>query len=463
MNPSCTSTTGIANATVARSSAFRSLRFIDMRMGLLITVAMLAAARDSSAQHASVMAQAIPVITTASPTIAGHRITEGYVTQPVVMAHASWGTLHGVGTLDLEGLTLRRGELNTGAYGEGYVDRRHPHTYVHELLAGWQPLDGPHGAASLFVGRGFAPFGSDDPMMRPFEKYPVNHHLAQVLERVVAVGAVRYRAVIGEFGIFNGDEPLSPGSAPKLDRFGDSWAGRLTAVPLDGVELSASLAHVASPEVRAGGGLDQRKRSVVARFARGDTRASRYAMVEWERTIDRNGGATVSTLTSALAEAAICRRGARLAARLERTDRPEEERLLDPFRTPRPPTDLSNLGESRWTTLTIDASAPAIPVHGVSAAPFVEVAAIGVAAGSPAGLFSPRRNYGGTRLWMLSAGARLRYGALHDRMGRYGAALAPTLSAMRDMPGMGGSDVVNTDLQIMKHEHAAVNASATCS
>ena len=32
-------------------------------------------------------------------------------------------------------VTLEGGELTPGAWGEGFVDRRHPHTYVHELLA----------------------------------------------------------------------------------------------------------------------------------------------------------------------------------------------------------------------------------------------------------------------------------------------------------------------------------------
>ena len=29
---------------------------------------------------------------------------------------------------------MPHGQLATGAYGEGYYDRRHPHTYVHELM-----------------------------------------------------------------------------------------------------------------------------------------------------------------------------------------------------------------------------------------------------------------------------------------------------------------------------------------
>jgi len=126
------------------------------------------------------MAQAIPLVTRADPTATRSILTEGYLSQPMIMAHGWLGGLQARVTLNLEGLTLERGELSTGAYGESYVDRRHPHAYVHELLIGAEhAYTGVNG--SLFVGRGFAPFGSDDPMTRPFEKYPVNHHLAQVL------------------------------------------------------------------------------------------------------------------------------------------------------------------------------------------------------------------------------------------------------------------------------------------
>ncbi|HEX9106440.1 MAG TPA: hypothetical protein VF832_04420, partial [Longimicrobiales bacterium] len=140
----------------------------------------------------SIGAQGIFELTRVSPARSGLAYTEGYLTQPAVMAHARvlGGHLQGTGTLDLEGLTLKRGELTPGAWGEGYVDRRHPHTYVHELMA-----SGVAGAgaveASLSVGKGFAPFGTDDPMVRPFVKYPVNHHLSQILERAVAIAGVR--------------------------------------------------------------------------------------------------------------------------------------------------------------------------------------------------------------------------------------------------------------------------------
>lgn len=430
-----------------------------MRIGRLVTVATLVVARDSvRAQDArwagpdfGVMAQAIPLVTRADPTATRTALTEGYLSQPAIMAHALWGPLRGVGTLNLEGLTLQRGELNTGGYGEGYVDRRHPHSYVHELLVGAESGGSQSNLdVSLFAGRGFAPFGSDDPMVRPFEKYPVNHHLAQILERVVAIGAVRYGPVIGEVGTFNGDEPTGPGSSPNFSRFGDSWSSRLTLLPLPYVELSASIAEVTSPEVRAGHGLDQRKGALVARYDHETVDRWHYALVEWERTGERDQGALITSLGSVLGEAAACRWGAIAAVRLERTDRPEEEQTIDPFRTPRPAVDLSSLGVSRWTTLTFAVSAPQVGKGIFSARPFVEVARIGVAPGDPPGIFSAQARYGTDRMWMYSVGLRLRAGMGHDRMGRYGAALPPlppdspemnpaaAMPAMADMPGMSG-------------------------
>jgi hypothetical protein len=407
-----------------------------MRICLLVTVATLLLPRDSvRAQDVSVMAQAIPIVTRADPTATRSVLTEGYLTQPLVMAHASWMWLRGIATLNLEGLTIDRGELSTGGYGEGYVDRRHPHAYVHELLAGAE--SSRRGIrASLFAGRGFVPFGSDDPMVRPFEKYPVNHHLAQILERIVAIGALRYGPVIAELGTFNGDEPIGPGSWPTFGRFGDSWATRLTVLPLRNAEVSASFANVTSPEVPAGHGLDQRKGSVVARFNRETPTTGRYAMLEWARTDERDAGVLTTRLSSWLGEAAVCGRGVIAGARLERTDRPEEEQLLDPFRTPRPSTDLANLGVSRWTMLTASISPPRVQRGVLSARAFVEIARVGVTPGAPPGIFNPELRYGTRRMWMYSVGVRLRAGSMHDRMGRYGVAV-PEMMTMGAMGGMG--------------------------
>jgi hypothetical protein len=429
-----------------------------MRIGILVTVAALAASRDSAAaQTVSVMAQAIPVVTRADPTATRTALTEGYLTQPIVMALGAWDWLRGVATLNLEGLTLRRGELSTGAYGEGFVDRRHPHTYVHELLAGGI-VQHEGTQASFFAGRGFVPFGSDDPMVRPFEKYPVNHHLSQVLERVVAVGAVRQGPAILEVGTFNGDEPVSPSSTPQLARFGNSYAARATFLPIGGLELSASGAAVKSPEVAAGGGVDQRKASVVGRFSRWSATDWGYALTEWARTDERASGRLTTRLSTWLGEGAVCRNGFIAAARLEHTDRPEEEQLADPFRTPRPPIDLSNLGVSEWTTLTVSLSAPAVARWFVSGRPFVEVARVGAAPGNPAGAFDPERRYGATRMWMVSAGVRLRAGTSHGRMGRYGAA---ALNEGMTMTGMAtGTDSLSSESHMMPMHHTMTNPCA---
>ena len=382
------------------------------------------------------MAQSIPVLTRADPTATRSPLTEGYLSQPMVMVHASLAWVQAIGTLNLEGLTLKRGELNTGGYGEGYVDRRHPHAYLHEALVGASGSAAGF-SASTFAGRGFAPFGSDDPMVRPFEKYPVNHHLSQILERVVAIAAVRRGPVIGELATFNGDEPIGPGSSPRFSRFGDSWSSRLTVLPLDGLEVSGSLARVKSPEVPSGHGLDQQKSSAVVRFDRETSSTWRYVLAEWAHTNESNRGQRVTSLSSVLGEAAACKAGIVGAVRAERTDRPEQEPLLDPFRTPRPPVDLSNLGVSRWTIYSASLSAPATRMAFVSGRPFIEVERLHAGPGSPAGIFNPDLRYGSSGMWMMSAGVRLRAGSMHDRMGRYGVAVPPGVSGT-SMPGMPG-------------------------
>lgn len=428
-----------------------------MRIWHLVTVAGLGLARDSVAQSVAVAAQAIPVVTRADPTATASSLTEGYVTQPIVMAHAAWGVFRGIGMFNFEGLTLDRGELSTGGYGEGYVDRRHPHAYVHELLAG---ADGTRFGvrASAFVGRGFAPFGSDDPMVRPFEKYPINHHLAQILERVVAVGAVQRGPVIVEAGTFNGDEPLGPGTSPNFHRFGDSWSSRLTLLPLAGVELSGSVARVHSPEERTGAGLDQHKSSVVGRWAQQTATSSGYALVEWARTNELDRGEQITSLSSALAEGAYCRAGVIVAARAERTDRPEEERLNNPFRTPRPSVDLSNLGVSRWTTFTLSVSSPAARAGVLSARPFVEIERIHAAPGNPPGIFNPEFRYGSSWMWMVSGGVRLVAGMPHFRMGRYGAALPSANLGTSAAPGESHSMPGMPDMPAGAHDMSSGSA-----
>ncbi|MGH7464654.1 MAG: hypothetical protein ACREK1_05720, partial [Longimicrobiales bacterium] len=308
----------------------------------------LAAAAPAFAQHtvpapasqaitAAIGAHVVPLVTHVSPIFAGKAKTEAYLTQPTLLgtATALGGALQLNAAISLEGLTLERGELAAGAFGEGYVDRRHPHTYLHELV-----LSARHDVAgvagSVAAGRGFAPFGTDDPMMRPFVKFPVNHHLGQVLERLIAVAGVRAGPVLLEVGVFNGDEPLDPGSVGSLKRFGDSWSARATVFPLAGIELQASRARLESPEMQTGGGWDQRKWSVAARYERVHPFGSVYALVEWNRTTQVDRGSDLFSFGSVLAEASLDVSGWRPGIRLERAKRPEEQRLNDPFRTPWP-------------------------------------------------------------------------------------------------------------------------------
>src|SRR6266498_4964828 len=94
---------------------------------------------------------------------------------------------------------------------------------------------------SISAGKGFAPFGSDDPMNRPALAFPANHHWSQILERAVAVAGVRAGPVTLEAALFNGDEPERPGQWPRISgRFGDSRSGRATLALGRAVQLEGS-------------------------------------------------------------------------------------------------------------------------------------------------------------------------------------------------------------------------------
>lgn len=374
---------------------------------------------DARAWHAG--AQAILLGTHVTPAFNDRSRTERYVTQPTLFGGVSLfgGHVDVAGTISLEGLTLERGELGAGSYGEGYVDRRHPHTYLHELTATAMRDFGVAGV-SLTAGRGFAPFGTDDPMMRPFVRYPANHHLGQVLERLIAIAALRAGPIIVEAGVFNGDEPSDASDFGTPDRFGDSWSARLTALPLAGVELQVSRAFVVSPELPDGGGWDQRKWSASARYDAAIRIGDVYALVEWKETTQVDDGDDVFAFGSVLGEASIAREGWSVALRAERTDRPEEERI-SAFRTPWPHPELHVLGITRWTIVSARAEAD-WSVGGLRLAPFTEIARAHVG-DRVRGPFEPERFYGSRDIWSMSLGVRMAVGDRHHRMGRYGVAL----------------------------------------
>lgn len=369
------------------------------------------------------MAHGIFAARHADPAPGGGSDSEVYLTQPMVSADLALPQgIHALATLNFESLTLKRGELTPGAWGEGFVDRRHPHTTVHELLVGTDNLLGDalrSPRIGLVAGKGFAPFGTDDPMSRPFLSYPVNHHWAQILERAVGIAQLQVGAITVEGSLFNGDEPERPGQWPLLRhegrwRFGDSWSARVTAMPLARrLELQGSVASVHSPEHRRGAGGKQDKLSLSGRWQDG----GRYAMMEWARTSELDG---FFVFRSLLAEAEIRRGLVAVAYRFERTDRPEEERLLDQYRSLRPHLENSILGTLRWSLHTVRVGGEFGPANDrIRFEPFVEVTLGGISR-VDRGIADPVGIYGTERVRHLSAGIVIGWNHVNHRMGRYG-------------------------------------------
>ena len=324
------------------------------------------------------------------------------------------------GAFDAEGWTMPDGVLTLGAWGEGFLDRRHPHTYAHELILslrgrltrGRLPV-----TASMSVGKGFVPFGSDDPMNRPAIAFPINHHWSQILERAVAMVGITVGPVTLETARFNGDEPEYPGQWPRISgRFGDSWSHRATVAIGPELTVTGSVASVKSPEHRPGAGTDQRKAHVAARFERARGQNRWYGLTEWARTSEAGG---FFVFHSVLGETEWASGRHRLYYRFERTDRPEEERTVDPFRSLRPHLENSILGVTRWTVHTAGYGFRlGTLARRVGVEPIAELAAARVADHSGT-LFRAVDLYGRTSLWSASIAIRLSAG-MHHAMGRYG-------------------------------------------
>ncbi|HKC46495.1 MAG TPA: hypothetical protein VKB63_02760 [Gemmatimonadales bacterium] len=354
-------------------------------------------------------AQAIPTLTETNVVPGNRTLGELRVVQPVGMLElAGFGDrILLLAAVDFEKYTITHGELAPGDWGEGFEDRRHPHTLVHQLMLVFRS---PHVIAG--AGKGFVPFGTDDPMSRPVVRYPVNHHLSQILERAVGFAGLRSGPIVVEGALFNGDEPVSPGSWPALSRFGDSWATRVTVLPVRGLEAQVSYAFVHSPENRPGAGPNDTKLSASVRWERGPW----YGLAEWAKTRTA-GGAFI--YRSGLAEGALTLGGQRPYLRVEQSERPEEERLFaSPFRTRRPLFENSILGISRWTVVTAGDAMEFHRPHRVRLAPFIEGSYLGIARVG-GGVFDPQIQYGRTKGFEVSAGVRLAVGMRMPRMGRY--------------------------------------------
>lgn len=371
---------------------------------------------------------AVIAATRVSPTPLGTGLTEVLVEQPVIMAHAAApeDRLRLDVTLNLEGLSMPDGVLGIGVWGEGFIDRRHPHTYLHELMFSTTYPVWPGLRLSGAAGKGFVPFGTDDPMNRPALRFPVNHHLSQVLERAVLLVGVQAGPVALEGSVFNGDEPERPSQWPNVpDRFADSWSLRLTAWPAPGVEAQVSRASVQSPEHRPGAGPPQDKWSGSARFDRTVGKVQVYVLGEWARTEDAGG---FFVFTTALTETQIALASHRAYYRWERTSRPEEVRRQDPFRGVRPHLDDGILGISRWSTHTLGyAVALRLFTSWLSAEPVAELS-LARATSVGGGLFRIEDLYSRRTFTALTLGLRVRQGAAH-RMGRYGVLQGADLRA----------------------------------
>jgi hypothetical protein len=134
---------------------------------------------------------------------------------------------------------------------------------------------------------------------------------------------------------------------------------------------------------------------------------------------------------SVLAEAAWSRGRHRPYVRLERTERPEEERLfVSRFRTRRPLFENSILGVTRWTIVTVGDAVDLTPRGPVRVTPFAEASFVGIVKVG-GGVFDPAPWYGRERGFALSIGARLGGGMAMPRMGRYG----PEAGGHGGMPG----------------------------
>jgi hypothetical protein len=383
------------------------------------------------------MAQAIPTLTgseSRGPDVAPHA-WELYLTQPAMMADVlSPGSRFALRvTLNFEGLTQRDGETSYGAWGEGFIDSRHPHTLLHEAMLSANVWRSAAGAFSLSAGKGFAPYGTDDPMSRPPIKYPTNHHLSQILERWTVNAQYLTRGGTSvEAGIFGGAEPTGPYDFSNVSSFGDSWSMRLGQRfgggfgPSTPWEASASYADV--KQDGHGGGERTKLANVALRHQRSYGFGNLYALAEASKSWPQGNDGYYSILGETSVGMGS---GARHQPyyRFELATRPEYEREgvqgTDAFF--RYHHDAPAIGATRWVVNTIGYAYRATDLP-VSVRPYVELQHNDVRhERGPAG---PHALYGASSFWSISFGMRLFFGGGEMRMGSYGL-LDPMAAAMR--------------------------------
>jgi hypothetical protein len=399
------------------------------------------------------MAQAIPTLTAGAPGRDGsplHR-RAAYLTQPAVMANleSPGSRLVLRTTLNFEALTQPGGELTFGGWGEGFIDKRHPHTLLHELMLSANAWRAGPGGFSLSGGKGFAPFGTDDPMSRPAVKYPTNHHLSQVLERWTLNGAYRLPGWMLEAGLFGGQEPSGPYDLGNGRGFGRSWSARLSrtlgsqdAMGTAPWELSASYASVR--EEHRGVGERDRLLNGAVRHQGTHRVGGVYALAEasWRRPEGGGGWWAV------LGETEVRRGRHQPYYRVEYATRPEYAREAATgggfFRYDH---DAEPVGATRWLINTVGYRYDLL--RGTfAAAPFVEAQHDRVR--RERGEADPRALFGGGSFWSVSAGVRIFLGGGPMRMGSYG--VRDDMTTMHRGMGMGGEMQMQKD---MAHDEAS--------
>jgi hypothetical protein len=377
------------------------------------------------------MAQAIPLVTFGAPFRSGAlRETGYYVTQPALMGVvASPGARFTFrATLDFEGITIPDGELTYGGWGEGFIDKRHPHTFVHELVVGVN-TSVAGGSATLSAGKMFAAFGTDDPMTRPSVKYPTNHHLSQVLERWGVTGAwLRGRTSV-EASVFGGTEPDGPWDFSNITPAVDSWSARLThrwGGPAGAAPWEASLSHARVSEEHA---EDDPIRTRLWNAALRHERAATYALLEASVADPGDHDPDFSVLGEARVRVGTFDP----YVRAEYASRPEYPRtgVSETNQFFRYDHDEHAIGATRWMILTLGAgwraTAPPFAVR-----PFLEAGIFRVADGR--GGIDPRTLFGHRTFTAVSVGARVLLGGEPMRMGAYGV-LDPMVDMLRPAAG----------------------------
>ena len=382
--------------------------------------------------RAMAMGQAFPAVTFNAPgEDSPLSRTEAYLTQPAAMINVESPGSRLVlrATVNLEGLTQPGGELTPGGWGEGFIDRRHPHTILHEAMLSANVWRGADGGFSLSAGKGFAPFGTDDPMSRPGLKYPTNHHLSQILERYTVNGVLVRGPWSAEAGVFAGAEPEGPYDFSNYRGFGDSYSARV-ARRFGGTgtsarwELSASGASIAETHG------DESERTTLWNGAARHRGASRlgmlYGLVEGSTSRPEHGDG----FWSVLGELSLASGRHQTYYRVEYATRPEYRRqgTSGPDDFFRYDHDAEEIGATRWLISTAGYSFGATR-GAIGAFPFVEVQLNRVSLERPSttgteafGLdpLNPALLFGTDRFFSISTGVRIFFGGGPMRMGTYG-------------------------------------------